>query len=288
MGLIQIDLFTTLDGVAQAPGGPDEDTENGFAFGGWQAPLFDDVVGEQVGADIAAARRAAARSEDLRHLRRLLAASDQRDRRGPQQRPQVRRVTRQPDPGVGRLDAARPRHRARGSAGCETVTRTCTSSAASTSCRRCSRSGSSTSSTCGSTRSCSGAGRRSSPTAPCRRASRSSSPPVTSPNGAVLLRYALADGTPATGDMARELGSRRPVGRRRRPGVQAATSGTWTSCCRRAPCRWSGRWRSSSPCRRGTRRRARRRRTRGMPRPRDGAPRAGRSFDRVMWSWSAS
>ncbi|GAP55524.1 dihydrofolate reductase family protein [Arthrobacter sp. 92] len=53
MGLIHIDLFTTLDGVAQAPGGPDEDTENGFAFGGWQAPLFDEVVGEQVGAGMA-------------------------------------------------------------------------------------------------------------------------------------------------------------------------------------------------------------------------------------------
>ena len=48
MGTIHIDLFTTLDGVAQAPGGPDEDTENGFAFGGWQAPISDDVVGEQV------------------------------------------------------------------------------------------------------------------------------------------------------------------------------------------------------------------------------------------------
>jgi dihydrofolate reductase len=50
MGLIQIDLFTTLDGVAQAPGGPEEDAEGGFAFGGWQAPLFDDLVGEQVSA----------------------------------------------------------------------------------------------------------------------------------------------------------------------------------------------------------------------------------------------
>jgi dihydrofolate reductase len=48
MGLIHIDLFTTLDGVAQAPGGPDEDTDGGFAFGGWQAPLIDQVVGEQV------------------------------------------------------------------------------------------------------------------------------------------------------------------------------------------------------------------------------------------------
>ncbi|MBO0692178.1 MAG: dihydrofolate reductase family protein [Acidimicrobiaceae bacterium] len=53
MGLIHIDLFTTLDGVAQAPGGPEEDTSDGFAFGGWQAPLFDEVVGEQVGAGMA-------------------------------------------------------------------------------------------------------------------------------------------------------------------------------------------------------------------------------------------
>lgn len=50
MGLIHIDLFTTLDGVAQAPGGPEEDTEGGFTFGGWQAPLFDEVVGGQVDA----------------------------------------------------------------------------------------------------------------------------------------------------------------------------------------------------------------------------------------------
>lgn len=49
MGTIHIDLFTTLDGVAQAPGGPEEDPEGGFPFGGWQAPLMDDVVGDQVG-----------------------------------------------------------------------------------------------------------------------------------------------------------------------------------------------------------------------------------------------
>jgi dihydrofolate reductase len=50
MGTIHIDLFTTLDGVAQAPGGPEEDPEGGFAFGGWQAPLFDDLVGDWVWA----------------------------------------------------------------------------------------------------------------------------------------------------------------------------------------------------------------------------------------------
>lgn len=54
MGVIHIDLFTTLDGVAQAPGGPEEDTEGGFAFGGWQAPVADEVIGEQVVAGIAA------------------------------------------------------------------------------------------------------------------------------------------------------------------------------------------------------------------------------------------
>ena len=52
-GRIFIDLFTTLDGVAQAPGGPDEDRESGFAFGGWQAPLLDDTVGGQVGEGVA-------------------------------------------------------------------------------------------------------------------------------------------------------------------------------------------------------------------------------------------
>jgi dihydrofolate reductase len=49
MGLIHIALFTTLDLVAQAPGGPDEDPA-GFPFGGWQAPLLDDADGPQIGA----------------------------------------------------------------------------------------------------------------------------------------------------------------------------------------------------------------------------------------------
>jgi dihydrofolate reductase len=40
--------FMTLDGVAQAPGGPEEDPENGFAYGGWQAPLIDDEAGAVV------------------------------------------------------------------------------------------------------------------------------------------------------------------------------------------------------------------------------------------------
>ena len=49
MGLIHIEVFATLDLVGQAPGGPDEDPI-GFSFGGWQAPLIDEVAGAQVDA----------------------------------------------------------------------------------------------------------------------------------------------------------------------------------------------------------------------------------------------
>jgi dihydrofolate reductase len=49
MGLIHIQMFATLDLVGQAPGGPDEDPV-GFPFGGWQAPLMDEVGGAQIEA----------------------------------------------------------------------------------------------------------------------------------------------------------------------------------------------------------------------------------------------
>jgi dihydrofolate reductase len=38
----------TLDGVIQAGGGPDEDTSDGFAYGGWVAPFDDDAIGAAV------------------------------------------------------------------------------------------------------------------------------------------------------------------------------------------------------------------------------------------------
>jgi dihydrofolate reductase len=36
--------FMSLDGVVQAPGGPEEDTDGGFAHGGWSFPFFDDAT----------------------------------------------------------------------------------------------------------------------------------------------------------------------------------------------------------------------------------------------------
>src|SRR5215467_8267515 len=38
----------SLDGVIQAPGGPEEDPSNGFRFGGWQVPYDDEAIGEAV------------------------------------------------------------------------------------------------------------------------------------------------------------------------------------------------------------------------------------------------
>ena len=49
MRKIIVQEFITLDGVMQAPGGPDEDVSSGFEYGGWTAPYFteaDEAAGD--------------------------------------------------------------------------------------------------------------------------------------------------------------------------------------------------------------------------------------------------
>ncbi len=44
-----VQSFVTLDGVMQAPGGPQEDDSGGFAYGGWSVAYWDDQMGQVMG-----------------------------------------------------------------------------------------------------------------------------------------------------------------------------------------------------------------------------------------------
>jgi len=41
-----VSTFLSLDGVMQAPGGPGEDDDGGFAYGGWSVNYWDDRMGQ--------------------------------------------------------------------------------------------------------------------------------------------------------------------------------------------------------------------------------------------------
>lgn len=49
MRKIKVTTFMSLDGVMQAPGGPEEDIESGFEHGGWMVNYWDDVLAEVMG-----------------------------------------------------------------------------------------------------------------------------------------------------------------------------------------------------------------------------------------------
>lgn len=48
-----VNTFMTLDGVMQAPGGPQEDPTGGFAYGGWSVNYWDDMMGQIMGESMA-------------------------------------------------------------------------------------------------------------------------------------------------------------------------------------------------------------------------------------------
>ena len=169
MGKLIVTEFVTLDGVAQAPGGPDEDRDGGFTHGGWQAPLLDEESG--------AVMFEQARSMDALLLgRRTYEIFAGYWPTAPEEIPftgllngvpkyVASRTLAGPLDWEGSTVVAEPSSRA--SPRSRSATTRSTSSAVSTSCSHCCASASSTGCTCGCTRCSSAAASRCSPTAPC-------------------------------------------------------------------------------------------------------------------------
>src|SRR6185503_13333988 len=52
MRKIVVFMMVSLDGVMQAPGGPEEDTSGGFKYGGWTVPYSDEVFGKIIDKEL--------------------------------------------------------------------------------------------------------------------------------------------------------------------------------------------------------------------------------------------
>ncbi len=97
---IVISEFISLDGVVQAPGGPDEDIDGGFAHGGWSHPFFDpEVMGDASSPTTARCARSSwsPRSPAAR------ACTCAPTGRSPRGRSGRRRRSRRPDGGIAVL-----------------------------------------------------------------------------------------------------------------------------------------------------------------------------------------
>jgi dihydrofolate reductase len=52
MRKIVVFMMVSLDGVMQAPGGPEEDTSDGFQYGGWTVPYSDEAMGDIINEEL--------------------------------------------------------------------------------------------------------------------------------------------------------------------------------------------------------------------------------------------
>ena len=84
-----VNTFLTLDGVMQAPGGPEEDPSAGFEHGGWSFGYWDEQMQGAMG-ELIKALRSRPRPQDLRDLRGPLAVQRRSRRRATEQGDQVR------------------------------------------------------------------------------------------------------------------------------------------------------------------------------------------------------
>src|SRR5437667_12456612 len=106
MRKLVVGTFLTVDGVMQAPGGPDEDRDGGFEHGGWSVEILGRDDGQAHHRTDAAIRRAAAWPQDVRDLLRALAARHRSEGSGgiqTEQHAKVRRLTEAYQGGVAEL-----------------------------------------------------------------------------------------------------------------------------------------------------------------------------------------
>ena len=116
---IVVNEFMSLDGVVQAPGGAEEDTDGGFAHGGWSAPYFDpQVMGAAIGEGMNTADALLFGRRTWQGMAAAWPGARRRPLRRPDERDQeVRGVpdadARRPDVEQHDLAVARPRGRGR-------------------------------------------------------------------------------------------------------------------------------------------------------------------------------